>query len=102
MDQGEGCRDRLTGILERGFGLGEERIASIGRIDSGRVNETHLVTLEGGESYALQKLNQFFGSAEAIGENWHRVGLALAWVKVGFPEIAPAMDGGWLYRDGSA
>jgi Ser/Thr protein kinase RdoA (MazF antagonist) len=101
LEQGEGYRERLTAILERGFGLGGERIASIARIDSGRVNETHLVSLEGGERYALQKLNQFFGPAETIGENWHRVGLALAGVKVGFPKIVPAKDGGWLYRDGA-
>ncbi|MDR2368915.1 MAG: aminoglycoside phosphotransferase family protein [Deltaproteobacteria bacterium] len=92
----EGLLGRLRDILGQGYGLGAGG-AAIRRLDSGRVNETYLATLESGETYVLQRLNAFFGSAGAIGENWDRVGRALGGAGVGFPRIFATVGAGWLY-----
>ncbi|MDR1308997.1 MAG: aminoglycoside phosphotransferase family protein [Deltaproteobacteria bacterium] len=99
MEPEAGAQARLRDVLARGFGLDGAAGADIGRVESGRVNETYVVSLGGGPRYVLQKLNSLFGPAEALGENWNRVGLALADSGVGFPRIFPASGGGWLFRD---
>jgi Ser/Thr protein kinase RdoA (MazF antagonist) len=91
-------------VLALGYDLAGTCQVDIKKLDSGRVNETYLVILDDGESYILQKLNSFFGQAETVGENWHRVGLALSGIKVGFPKITASKTTGWLYhslQDGS-
>jgi hypothetical protein len=85
-------------VLAEGYGLSWADRAEALRLDSGRVNETWLVSVDGGESRILQRLNLFFEGAEAVGENWRRVGEALAGTEVGFPAIARSRLTGWLHR----
>jgi Ser/Thr protein kinase RdoA (MazF antagonist) len=68
-------------------------------VDSGRVNETFLVSAKDGKKFIFQKLNDYFSSAESIGENWNRVGLALKGLKVGFPDIIHSKKAGWLFHE---
>jgi Ser/Thr protein kinase RdoA (MazF antagonist) len=86
-------------ILREGYGLGENRVSEVKVVDSGRVNETYLVSVLDGQTYVFQKLNVYFNSVESIGENWNRVALALKGAKVGFPEIIPPKNSGWLFHE---
>jgi Ser/Thr protein kinase RdoA (MazF antagonist) len=91
-------QERPRAILSQGFDLPGISEVTIKKIESGRVNETYLVSSGNCERYILQKLNGFFGSAEMIGENWHSVGQALNGVKVGFPKLTRSKLTGWLYH----
>ncbi|MDR3134957.1 MAG: phosphotransferase [Deltaproteobacteria bacterium] len=98
MSQVDDYQPGIREILSEGYSLDGTREAVVKRIDSGRVNETYLVSVNGGQDYIFQRLNALFGAAEAIGENWSRVGEAVSGIGAGFPRIRPSKRTGWLYR----
>jgi Ser/Thr protein kinase RdoA (MazF antagonist) len=87
---------KIGDILAKFYGINS---VDISVIDSGRVHWTYLVTIGGQNSYVFQRLNSFFGSSEALGDNLNRINMALTNAPVGSPKIVPTLDGQWLYVD---